>query len=232
MSVLVAIETTSNRSSVAMLDDDVLTERIHDAPRGHVEFCMPAILDLVGARGLAAIDRIAVGVGPGAFTGMRVGVQTAKTLAHTLDVPLIAVSSLEALAAADVQPGAILACMHAFRGEVFAALFERGGDGTLQRRSEDAVLSPAEAAALAAEHAARILGTGPERFPEQLGEIAATYPSAAEVARIAATGGGTAVDALTLEPRYLRRSEAEIRWGDTGVVAKRPDRIRFRTVTR
>lgn len=232
MSRLAAIETSSDISSVALLDPatGAVTERVHADVRGHVEFCMPALLELLGADGVAALGSVAVGIGPGAFTGLRVGVQTAKTLAHTLAIPLVPVSSLEAVAEQEPLEGVLLVCMHAFRGEVFTAVFERSSDG-LMRVTEDAVMSPPDAAELAARHGARILGTGPERFPEVLGPLPAIrVPTAAAVARIANARGEPA-DALSLEPRYLRRSEAEIRWGETGVVAKRPDRIRFRTPT-
>lgn len=232
MTRIAAMETSSAQSSVALLDTDTgaLTIRTHEAPRGHVEFCLPALLELLAGAPLAGVDAFAVGIGPGAFTGLRVGVQTAKTLAHTLGKPLIPVSSLEALAAAATEPGTVLACMHAFRGEVFIARFDTDGAGDVLRRSDDECATPDEAAELARAHHARILGTGPDAFPEQLGpppEI--RFPSAAAVARIAAARPREATDALALEPRYLRRSEAEIRWGETGVVAKRPDRIRFRT---
>jgi tRNA threonylcarbamoyladenosine biosynthesis protein TsaB len=233
VSLIGAIETSSAVSSVALIaGDGSIEERAHDAPRGHVEFCVPALIDLLGQRGLRALDAIAVGIGPGAFTGLRVGVQTAKTLAVTLGVPLVAISSLEVLAVSELRPGRVLACLDAFRGEVFAALFERTGDGSLRRLSEDAAMPPEDAVALAA--GARIIGTGPARFPDAFGPGGAppAYPSAADVARLARGRLDEAVDALTLEPRYLRRSEAEIRWGDTGVVAARPDRIRFRTVSR
>lgn len=232
--MIAGIETSSARSSIAVLaPDGTVTERVHEAPRGHVEFCLPALLELLGDAGLSSLTAIGIGIGPGAFTGLRVGVQTAKTLAHLGGWPLVPISSLEALAAAGPGEGTVLACMHAFRGEVSAALFERTADGAWIRRTEDDLLPPAAAAELAASHGARIVGTGPSRFPDAFGTPPTLeFPSASTVARLAAGRLDQAVDALSLEPRYLRRSEAEIRWGDTGVVAKRPDRIRFRKLER
>jgi tRNA threonylcarbamoyladenosine biosynthesis protein TsaB len=222
--IIAAVETSSGLSSVAVLDTSSgeCQQRIHEGPKGHVEFLMPALLDLVS---LPQVDLFAVGAGPGAFTGLRVGVQTAKTLAHLQNRPLVAVSSLHALAY-PFSDEVVVACMHAFRGEVFAAVFSNR-----IRVTDDQVMKPAEALELAKDHSATLIGNATERFPElgQASDHQTRFPLAESVARIAADNPADVCDALSLEPRYLRRSEAEIRWGETGVVAKRPDRIKFRS---
>lgn len=223
---IAAIETSSRVTSVAIIDQDRIASRRHDAPRGHVELCVPTLLDLCGEAGigLADLDAIAVGRGPGLFTGLRVGVQTAKTLAAMLERPLIALSSLEILAAGP-DPRTVCACVNAHRGEVFAALFQDG-----DRITDDAVMTPADTAALARAHDAVVVGDGVRVAPDVFTgvETREGFPDAAVLARLATRRMGDAADPRTLEPAYLRRSDAEIRWGDTGVVALRPDRVRVK----
>lgn len=233
--IVAAFETSSPISSVALMGaDGHVAQRIHTGARGHVEFCIPALQEMLAETGLALddLDLIATGIGPGLFTGLRVGVQTAKTLAASLERPLVGVSSLHALAASD--PGGdtlVMPCMQAHRGEVFAAVFERDGIAA-KRITEDAPMSPADALALAESHGATLLGNGPSQYAGVFGrtEVPVEAPMAAAVIALAVErfGSGQRDDPRTLEPLYARRSEAEIKWGDTGVVAKRPDRVTFK----
>ena len=97
------------------------------APRAHSAELMPAVTACLERSGLAysQLDAIAVGVGPGAFTGLRIGVATARALSHGAGVQLRPVSSLAALAAG-IEDGARLPLIDARRGELFAALYEDG----------------------------------------------------------------------------------------------------------
>jgi tRNA threonylcarbamoyladenosine biosynthesis protein TsaB len=97
------------------------------APPAHARELMPAIVRCIQDAGVsfADLDVIAVGVGPGAFTGLRIGVSTARALAHSHDLELRPVSSPAALSAASPEP-LCLPLIDAKRGEVFAALFEGG----------------------------------------------------------------------------------------------------------
>ena len=117
--------------------------------RGHVEFLMPAILQTATLADVS-IDQltgVAVGLGPGLFTSLRVGVATAKTLAQTLEVPIVGVSSLDLLAfSVRFTPKLICACVDARRGEVFAA-FYRKGPGGLRRLNEYLAWEPKSLAA-------------------------------------------------------------------------------------
>lgn len=99
------------------------------APPAHARELMPAIVGCLESSGIgwSELDAIAVGVGPGTFTGLRIGVATARALAHAWDIELRPVSSLAALAVgADDECAPVLALLDARRGELFAALFEHG----------------------------------------------------------------------------------------------------------
>jgi tRNA threonylcarbamoyladenosine biosynthesis protein TsaB len=147
---LLAIESATDMVGVALLrDDGGSAERVHLGGRAHAELLAPAIEEVCAVSGctVADIDQIAVDVGPGLFTGLRVGVATAKALAQALGVPLLGVGSLDVLAAAvgDAgeeesgvgRAGPVASVVDARRGEVFAAAFrfdrlghEPGGPGS------------------------------------------------------------------------------------------------------
>jgi tRNA threonylcarbamoyladenosine biosynthesis protein TsaB len=148
---LLAIETATDTVAAALLrDDGGVAERIHEGGRAHAELLAPCIEEVCAVSGcdLAEIEAIAVDIGPGLFTGLRVGVATAKALAQALGIGVLGVGSLDVLAAAaldaaaldaatldaagPVRPGpamgAVASVVDARRGEVFAAVyrFERG----------------------------------------------------------------------------------------------------------
>ena len=130
-------------------------ERLADPP-GHARELMPAVAAVVDESGLELreLDAIAVGVGPGSFTGLRIGVSTARALAGSAGVELRAVSSLAALAAGVPAPSR-LPVLDAKRGEVFAALYE-GSEPVW----DPLVARPEELAARAAESAKAPLACG------------------------------------------------------------------------
>ena len=134
--IVLGFDTATAATAVGLLDDDgaVATENRHDpAPGerpGHGPLLLGMAHELLEAAGLtfAAVERIAVGLGPGGFTGLRIGVATARALAQAAGAELVGVSTLEALAsAARPAPGqAVLAVVDARRGEVFAAGWREG----------------------------------------------------------------------------------------------------------
>ena len=235
-----AIETSHARGSLALVGADGDTAELV-FPEG-----------LVHAREIAAaIDRllrgadtkiddltgIAVGLGPGSYTGCRVGVTTAKTLALVRRLPVLAVSSLEILAAGLAPeargPGRIAAVLDARRGSFYAALFGLGDDGEVDRIAADRVLSGAELIELLAAHdgddsQAWLVGDGADAVLElasaggiragalERGPCEADLPRAAVLARLAREPLAAAefdVEAVhRLEPAYLRPSRPEIVW--------------------
>ena len=132
---LLAIETATDTVGVALLrDDGGVAERVHAGGRAHAELLAPSIEEVCAVSGctVSDIDAIAVDVGPGLFTGLRVGVATAKALAQALGIGVLGVGSLDVLAAAALEAasdgptggtGATASVVDARRGEVFAAVF-------------------------------------------------------------------------------------------------------------
>jgi len=129
---LLAIDTSTESCSAALLCGGALSERSELAPRRHAELILPMIDSLLIEAGLSRrqLDGIAVGRGPGAFTGVRLGISVAQGLALGLDIPVVPVSSLAALAheAPGEADNAILAVIDARMGEIYAGAFRRSPD--------------------------------------------------------------------------------------------------------
>jgi tRNA threonylcarbamoyladenosine biosynthesis protein TsaB len=144
---LLALDTSTESCSAALLCGDSLLERSELAPRRHAELILPMIDSLLAEAGLSRrrLDGIAVGRGPGAFTGVRLGVSVAQGLALGLDIPVVPVSSLAALAQdvptsdAGVRAASILAVIDARMGEVYAGAFRRGANGLVEALAEESV---------------------------------------------------------------------------------------------
>jgi tRNA threonylcarbamoyladenosine biosynthesis protein TsaB len=215
---LLAFETSTEACSVALWLDGALHERFELAPRRHAELALPWAEALLANAGIAKtqLDAIAVGRGPGAFTGVRLGVAIAQGIALALDRPVVPVSTLAALA----WPAAgdrILAAIDARMGEVYFAAFQREGDG-LRLLQPEAVAKPDEVA-LPEGDGWHGVGTGFAAVDGALlarlgarlaGVDAGALPHAADVAwlAVAAFARGEAVAPERLEPAYLRDNVA------------------------
>ena len=168
MSIVIAFDTATDRIALAVgeLTDDgirLIAEEDIDAPRAALSRLMPATLDILDRSGLTAqnIDEVVVGVGPGSFTGVRIGVSHAKGFAHGLGCPLYAIGTAEGIAwrFSDTK-GSLAVVTDAMRREVYPALFEVA-DESARRITADAVMSPEDAADMLAENAGdSILLTG------------------------------------------------------------------------
>ena len=226
---LLAIETATPAQSVALVEDDrLLAELSYEAQGNRGGVLLPTVDQVLKKAGVAArdLDVVAVSVGPGSFTGLRVGLATAKGLALGAGARLVGVPTLEALAEGYASADAtICALLDAYRGEVYMALFRRNGNA-LERLSPDAVLAPgAVASALAAvEGPVHLIGNGAARYREPLeaalgGRVCVSdeglraAPTAAVVARLGIRqfAGGNKPDA-EVALIYLRRAEAEVNW--------------------
>lgn len=225
---LLALESASERASVALLRDGEPVAR-GDLPPGRPasEALLPAVLAILADVGLApaALAAIAVSIGPGSFTGLRVGVATAKGLAFGVEQRVVAVPTLAALAArgAALSPAPqVVATLDARRGELYAAA-HRGDDPLAPPLWGPAVMTvEALAARLAAAGSAVVVGEGASALETAVGAAAGRIrwlgppegaPDAAWVGRLGAAllarGGGIA--AADLAPVYVRRAEAEVR---------------------
>lgn len=215
---LLAFETSTEACSVAVWIDGQVHERFELAPRRHAELALPWAERMLAEAGIARsqLDAIAVGRGPGAFTGVRLAIAVAQGIAMGLDRPLLPVSTLAALA---MRAGGErrIAAIDARMGEVYLGLFERDGDG-LRALAREVVVAP-QAAALPEGEGWGGVGTGfgavdaalQARFAGRLGSVdAAALPHAADVARLGAIAfaRGEAVAPERAEPAYLRDNVA------------------------
>jgi tRNA threonylcarbamoyladenosine biosynthesis protein TsaB len=203
--VLLAFDTATPFVSVALHDgEDVAVELRSDRPMKHGEQLAPLIEQALRQAGITRQDltAIGVGVGPGPFTGLRVGLMTARTLAYVLEIPVYGVCSLDVLAVEAVDTGAVtagefLVATDARRKEVYVARYDERGT----RLTGPVVDKPA---ALATD--GPVVGEGatlyPDAFPQGTGPAA---PSAGWLARVVTDRRAELLDP---EPLYLRRPDA------------------------
>ncbi|WP_114240866.1 tRNA (adenosine(37)-N6)-threonylcarbamoyltransferase complex dimerization subunit type 1 TsaB [Dyella sp. C9] len=214
---LLAIETATEACSVALIHGDEVIARSEIAPRRHAELVLPMADALLAEAGLGrhALDVIAVGRGPGAFTGVRLGVSLAQGMALALDVPVITVSSLAALALeAPEDDAAILAVIDARMGEIYAASYRRDDNGGLVALDQERVCTP-EALVLPEASHWHVVGSGWATYAEVLrprltGELRSAegsrFPQARCVAELAAIefAAGRTLSPDHALPVYLR----------------------------
>ena len=205
--LMLALDTSSSAITVALYDgESVLAEHTDRSgtPR-HGEVLAPAIQRLVESGGVAITDLtdIAVGVGPGPFTGLRIGLVTARVLGFTLGIPVHGVCSLDVLAADADLEGEFLVAADARRREVYFARYA----SPLHRLTDPAVDKPDVVAA--AHVGIPVVGEGgvlyPDAFPVA---FAPTQPSAATLGRVAAARLRDGALLLAPDPLYLRRPDA------------------------
>jgi len=220
--MILAIETATPTASVAVVDDDrtlAVGER-SVSTRGDVLIAL--IDDVLKQAGLAIgdIDGVAVGAGPGSFTGLRIGMATAKGLCFARGVPLWTVSSLAALAHdAGPHPGrTVVPVLDARKSEVFAAAF-RVDAGVPEPLTEARVLSPQRLGSLLQGLPNPVLlGTGVIAYEAIIADLdvellrdVRTTPSAESVGQLALRCSEHS-NLAAAAPTYVRLSEAELKW--------------------
>jgi tRNA threonylcarbamoyladenosine biosynthesis protein TsaB len=221
---ILAIDTSTWTASVAVCDEHGAVIAAGEArTETHSENLLPLVADVVARAGVApaALDAVAVGAGPGSFTGLRIGLATAKGIAFAASRPLWAVSSLAALALdlRDACAAALLVpVLDARRSEIFAGFYDR----ELRARTAEQVMAPdALAAAIdrvrTPDEAIALAGDALAVYPAlaALGAVpgARATPAAAAVARLALAGERTDVLGHGA-PVYIRPSEAEVKYPD------------------
>jgi len=218
---VLGIDTATPSSSVALLRAHGQLSERRDTPaagsRGeHSERVLLLAAELLDQAGLdwAELDLIGVGIGPGGYTGLRIGIATARGLARAHGAALTGIGTLRALAE-PVAGGAALALLDARRGELFAAAYENDVE-----LLAPCVIGPSELAATIGELgcvALRAVGDGALARRRELASLAVDVPqdgsplhrvSAAAICRLAVRDPGRAV-----EPLYLRRPDAELALG-------------------
>ena len=224
--LLLALESSGAEPSAALFRGaELLGERRARPGRPGSEMLLPAVDALLRRAGVgaSALDAFAVGVGPGSFTGLRVGIATLKGLAFGSRAPVAAVGTLAALALrAPRSADLLVAVLDARRGEVYAASFLRDGHALEPAGLPEGLYTPedlvsrlpprcllvGDGVAVCGERLSGALGPGVRCVPPPRGR-----PRAREVGTLglAMLRRGEGIDAADLVPCYLRRAEAEVR---------------------
>jgi tRNA threonylcarbamoyladenosine biosynthesis protein TsaB len=229
--LVLGLETSTARSSVALVDHDrVVASASLGMARRHGEFVAPAIGFCLEQAGVDAsrVTGVAVGLGPGLFTGLRVGIATAQAFAAARRLPVVGLTGLDVLAfRVRYSRRLICAAIDARRGELFWALY-RSSPGGVQRVGE---LTVGTAAQLAAELEATgeetlVVGDGALRYREELARVDvvelagpdSAWPDAADLAELAVPRfvREDTQRPTDLQPIYLRQADARIGWETRG----------------
>lgn len=224
--IWLGIDTANTPLSVALVEDGrIICEQTSTFSRTHSIQAMPAIERLLNEAHLRPTDleAIAVSEGPGSYTGVRIGVTLAKTLAWTLQIPLVGVSSLEVLAANAIPfAGVICPIFDARRGNVYCGLYKTEGE-RLQALREDCHSSLDQLLTDVAELNQPVLFIGTDvnlhktSISRMLGDQAVYAPFAQQLPRASHLIGLAeqrvpAVDIHQFVPNYRRMTEAETNW--------------------
>ncbi|MGB1868957.1 MAG: tRNA (adenosine(37)-N6)-threonylcarbamoyltransferase complex dimerization subunit type 1 TsaB [Porticoccaceae bacterium] len=221
MTSFLTVETSTPACSVALQVDGVLRCKYSEEPRSHTKLVMAMVNELVTEAGvsIANLDAIGVTVGPGSFTGLRIGFATVQGLAFAADLPLVAVSTLRTLVAtylrSQPQQGVnIVAVLDARMGEYNMGCYHCSAEGELSAQTHDQLLSGDQALAFIETHqpeaivgeAGQLL-TAESRWHEKQVDI---FPCAVDLMEITAAeyAAGRAQPAESVELVYLRGTEA------------------------
>jgi tRNA threonylcarbamoyladenosine biosynthesis protein TsaB len=225
--LILGITTSTMQVGSAIGGHEGVLASIHTSrAKRHAESLVPSIdfLCRQARIDLHEVSCVAVDVGPGLFTGLRVGVAAAKAMAHALRVPMIGVPSLD-LAAFPVRfsPRLVVVALDARRGEVFTASY-RQVPGGIQRLADGIVCSPDDLAGdlVATGEDVLLVGDGALRYRDlfedlgsvEIGDQGLAYPSAASLVQLAHARALREdwVQPSELEPYYLRKPDAEVNW--------------------
>ncbi len=226
---LLAIDTTTEACSAALSINGAISERYEIAPRQHATLILPMIDSLLSEAGitLAQMDAIAFGRGPGAFTGVRIGVGVVQGVAFSIERPVVPVSSLAAMAhgaMAGFNATNVLAGIDARMGEVYWGAYQRSSDGGVRAVGEESVCGADETFI---PETGRWIGVGTawQSYSEVLAARCggrldqlhpAIFPRACDIAALGVIGfaAGEGVSADEAQPVYLRNNVARKR-GDS-----------------
>lgn len=229
------IETATKQVSVAIGGHEGVIGLFEIARgRNHAEVLVPAIDAVCQQTGFALrdVNAIAVDIGPGLFTGLRVGIAAAKAIAQARRLPLIGISSLDLLAFVQLRAGRLVVpVIDARRGEVYYSAY-RAVPGGMQRITEPRAASPEDLVTdlVAMGEYALCVGDGAQLYRHMLCTVtkveiadhSSPYPSAAPLVRLAHSRALREewVSPNEVEPLYLRKPDAEINWQTRDAAAK------------
>jgi tRNA threonylcarbamoyladenosine biosynthesis protein TsaB len=219
--ICLGIDTSQKRAAVALTrEGKTMASRASEGSKTHSETLLVIINDALGEAGISIQDvgLIAVGLGPGAWTGLRMGVTTAKSLAYALSIPIVGIGSLEAIAAGSAhEKGRLAVVIDARRGEVYGAIFEADGAGNVTGRGTIFTVSPERIESFIPGDCT-LVGGGTELVPEQIlhdrrvlpreyGDVDASVVCRLGVARFGRQGGD---EPAIIAPIYVRKSDVEM----------------------
>jgi tRNA threonylcarbamoyladenosine biosynthesis protein TsaB len=209
--IVLGLDTCLSACSVAVIDGErVLAHASDDMVRGHQERLAPMAQQVVAQAGLSfdRLDRVAVTVGPGSFTGLRVGVAFAKGLSSALGVPAVGIGTLEALAAA--EGGLVFAAIDARRDQIYLQAFE---DGRSLMAPDVLPIDVAAArfAELAMGRQATLIGSGAHLLAPAAPGACVVEVEGADARNVARLAAGRAP--APLRPLYLRAPDAKLPGG-------------------
>jgi len=208
--VILSIDTCLAASSVAILDGDtVRAARSEPMTRGHQERIAVIAREVAAEAGVTfvGLTRIAVTVGPGSFTGLRVGLSFAKGLATALSIPCVGVNTLEALAASAPRengvPGFVAGALDAKMGQVYLQVFD-GGTALMAPDALEVGVAAARLAELWSGGPATLVGSGAPLVAEVLPGATVLTPAFADPVAIARLAAARPVPTHSPRPLYLR----------------------------
>lgn len=208
---ILAIDTATERCSVALRWDDRVLEQSVEIAKGHADLILPMVQAVLAESGstLRQLDGIAYGRGPGAFTGVRIAVGVVQGLAFGASLPTVGISDLAAVAQQVARPGdRVLVCMDARMGEVYSGSFQCQASGLVEAASIELVQRPED---VMLSQPTILAGTGFKAYPHLASGWSAPVhdallPRAREIALLgeAALRAGQGRDAAEAQPVYLR----------------------------
>ena len=214
MNALLALDTATLTASVAIVDEDgrALAERQSQVSK-HSEIVLQLVDEVLRESGCAIADlhAIACGAGPGSFTGLRIGLATAKGLCFASSKPLVLVPSLQTLAQAAPKDVLAIGCLDARKGEVFLAPYIDGDAAAPEQAARPNDVAQVVAGFRRDDREVVLVGDAVTRYPElaSVGRWIVRTPAAADAGRLAwkrlARGETDDVDAAA--PRYVRPPE-------------------------
>jgi len=224
---ILALDTATNSCSVAATEDGALsaelTIRKNQTHSKHLMESVHCVLEMAGF-GVADLDGLAVTIGPGSFTGLRIGISTIKGLAHALGKPVVGVSTLKALAWQCGQTSYLICpLLDARKGEVYAATYRFRADQLVQKTSARAMIP--EAVVEDIKSPCVFIGTGARLYRQSIaaaaGSLAHFVPAGQNELRASSVAflsmprfEANDTDGIAgLVPHYIRKSDAELNFG-------------------
>jgi tRNA threonylcarbamoyl adenosine modification protein YeaZ len=214
--LILAVDTSSAQVSAAVVEVSEagevkpLATRETVAANRHGELLAPSVHSVLETAGVGVADlgAVAAGLGPGPFTGLRVGVVTAATIADAVGIASYGACSLDAIARPHAGDGNLLVCTDARRRQVYWAVY----DATGERLEGPDIAPPADVMEHARGRVTRVVGAGAHLYADIFAELSvdadAGFPSAVQVAAIVAPKAQAGAPSDVLEPLYLRRPDA------------------------